>query len=82
MNNRFSLSGKTILVTGASSGIGRSIAIACAEAGARLILNGRNQLRLQSTLEALIGEGHETIQADLTDAEQRTWSNHCHKWMA
>lgn len=72
MNNRFSLSGKTILVTGASSGIGRSIAIACAEAGARLILNGRNQLRLQSTLEALIGEGHETIQADLTDAEQRT----------
>lgn len=73
MNNRFSLSGKTILVTGASSGIGRAIAIACAEAGARLILNGRNQLRLQSTLESLAGEGHEAIQADLTDAEQRTY---------
>ena len=73
MNNRFSLSEKTILVTGASSGIGRAIAIACAEAGARLILNGRNQLRLQSTLELLAGEGHEAIQADLTDAEQRTY---------
>lgn len=73
MNNRFSLSGKTILVTGASSGIGRAIAIACAEAGARLILNGRNQVRLQSTLESLAGEGHEAIQADLTDAEQRTY---------
>ena len=73
MNNRFSLFGKTILVTGASSGIGRAIAIACAEAGARLILNGRNQLRLQSTLESLAGEGHEAIQADLTDAEQRTY---------
>lgn len=73
MNNRFSLFGKTILVTGASSGIGRAIAIACAEAGARLILNGRNQVRLQSTLESLAGESHEAIQADLTDAEQRTY---------
>ena len=73
MNNRFSLSGKTILITGASSGIGCAIAIACAEAGARLILNGRNQVRLQSTLESLAGEGHEAIQADLTDAEQRTY---------
>lgn len=71
--DKFSLSGKTILVTGASSGIGRAIAIACSQAGARVILNGRNQLRLQATMEALSGEGHEAVQADLTDAEQRTF---------
>ncbi len=70
---KFSLNGKTILVTGASSGIGRAIAIACSQAGARVILNGRNQLRLQATMEALSGEGHEAEQADLTDAEQRTF---------
>lgn len=71
--DKFSLSGKTILVTGASSGIGRAIAIACSQAGARVILNGRNQSRLQATMEALSGEGHEAVQADLTDAEQRTF---------
>lgn len=71
--DKFSLSGKTILITGASSGIGRAIAIACAKAGARVILNGRNQLRLQATLEALAGDGHEAVQADLTDAEQRSF---------
>lgn len=70
---KFSLNGKTILVTGASSGIGRAIAIACSQQGARVILNGRNQLRLQATLETLSGEGHEAVQADLTNAEQRTF---------
>lgn len=72
MNNSFSLQGKTILVTGASSGIGRAIAIACAEAGASVVLNGRNQERLQATLEALSGDGHLVIAADLTIAEQRS----------
>ena len=67
----FSLAGKTILVTGASSGIGRAIAIASAQAGASVVLNGRNQERLQSTLEALTGEGHIVIPADLTVTEQR-----------
>ncbi len=71
MNNSFSLQGKTILVTGASSGIGRAIAIACAEAGAAVVLNGRNQERLQATLEALSGEGHQIIAADLVDTAQR-----------
>lgn len=71
--DKFSLAGKTILVTGASSGIGRAIAIACAEQGANVILNGRNQERLQATLETLSGEGHEAVQADLTNAEQRTF---------
>lgn len=71
MNNSFSLQGKTILVTGASSGIGRAIAIACAEAGASVVLNGRNQQRLQATLEALTGDGHLVIAVDLTDSKQR-----------
>ena len=72
MNNPFSLSGKTILVTGASSGIGRGIAIACAGMGAQLILTGRNITRLQETLTSLEGEGHSYIAADLTDAKERT----------
>lgn len=69
--DKFSLAGKTILVTGASSGIGRAIAIACAEASATVVLNGRNQERLHATLEALAGEGHQVIAADLVDATQR-----------
>ena len=72
MNNPFSLSGKTILVTGASSGIGRGIAIACAGMGAQLILTGRNITRLQETLTSLEGEGHSYIAADLTNAQERT----------
>ena len=71
MNNPFSLSGKTILVTGASSGIGRGIAIVCAGMGAQLILTGRNITRLQETLTSLEGEGHSYIAADLTDAKER-----------
>ena len=72
MNNPFSLSGKTILVTGASSGIGRGIAVACAGMGAQLILTGRSITRLQETLSALEGEGHSYIAADLTNAQERT----------
>ena len=70
--DKFSLAGKTILVTGASSGIGRAIAIACAQAGATVVLNGRNQERLQATLDALAGDGHQVVAADLTIAEQRS----------
>lgn len=72
MNNSFSLQGKTILVTGASSGIGRAIAIACAETGASLVLNGRNVARLNETLSQLSGDGHIVVPADLTIAEQRS----------
>lgn len=67
--NPFSLSGKRILVTGASSGIGRSIAIACAKMGALLIITGRNDIRLSETLEMLPGEGHMAVQADITITE-------------
>ncbi len=71
MNNPFSLAGKTILITGASAGIGRGIAIACAGMGAQVILSARNTVRLQETLSALEGEGHCYLAADLTDTEQR-----------
>ena len=69
--DKFSLSGKTILVTGASSGIGRGIAIACAEQGACVVLTGRNEARLKETLSQMSGDGHIIIPADLTDEKQR-----------
>lgn len=66
MYNPFSLEGKTILVTGASSGIGRSTAIECAKMGAKVILTARNEERLKLTLTELEGDGHQYIVADLT----------------
>ncbi len=72
MTNPFSLSGKTILVTGASAGIGRGIAIACANMGAQLVITGRNRERLQDTLSLLEGDNHSIIIADLTNEKERT----------
>lgn len=63
--NPFSLEGKTILVTGASSGIGRATAIECSKLGARLVITGRNEERLAETFAQLEGEGHMQIVADL-----------------
>jgi NAD(P)-dependent dehydrogenase (short-subunit alcohol dehydrogenase family) len=51
--NPFTLEGKTILVTGASSGIGRSAAIECSKAGAKVILTARNEERLRETFSLL-----------------------------
>lgn len=65
----FSLDGKRILVTGASSGIGRQIAISCAQAGAELVISGRNSERLEATLAALEGDGHKLVLADLDRQE-------------
>lgn len=63
------MEGKTLLVTGASSGIGRCVAVECAKMGARLVINGRNQERLNQTLGLLEGTVHQAIVADLTDHE-------------
>jgi NAD(P)-dependent dehydrogenase (short-subunit alcohol dehydrogenase family) len=71
MNNPFTLSGKTILVTGASAGIGRGIAVACAGMGAQVILTARNIERLQETLSQLKGDGHSYIAADITNEAER-----------
>lgn len=62
----FSLAGKRVLVTGASSGIGRQIAISCAQMGATVVISGRNAQRLDETARALQGDGHLSIVADLT----------------
>ena len=63
--NPFSLEGKTILVTGSSSGIGQAVAIECSKLGAKVIVTGRNEERLQETFNQLEGEGHSQIIADL-----------------
>lgn len=71
MDTPFTLNGKSILVTGASAGIGRGIAFACAKMGATVIITGRNLTRLQETLTNMQGNGHIILQADLTDSVQR-----------
>ena len=67
--NPFSLAGKTILVTGASSGIGRGIAVTCSKMGATIILNGRNLTNLKATLAQLEEGNHQIIAADLTSSD-------------
>jgi NAD(P)-dependent dehydrogenase (short-subunit alcohol dehydrogenase family) len=66
MYNPFSLENKTILVTGASSGIGRAIAIECAKMGAKVVVTGRNETRLQETHSLLEGDQPDYIVADLS----------------
>lgn len=61
MYNPFSLEGKTVLVTGASSGIGRATAIECSKLGATLVLTGRNENALQETKELLSDSNKEHL---------------------
>ena len=68
--NPFSLEGRTVLVTGASSGIGRTTAIECSQMGANVIITGRDQTRLDEVFRELEGEGHQAVIADLTQEEQ------------
>jgi NAD(P)-dependent dehydrogenase (short-subunit alcohol dehydrogenase family) len=67
--NPFSLEGKTIMVTGASSGIGRGIAITCSKMGAKVIINGRNITKLQETCSLMVDDSATIVSGDLTDAE-------------
>ncbi len=66
--NPFSLQGKTILVTGASSGIGRAAAIECSKMGATVIAVGRNEDRLKETLSKIETENSSFYVCDLTDS--------------
>lgn len=68
MYNPFTLKDKTILVTGASSGIGRATAIECSRLGANVILSARDVSRLEDTLTALDGmkSNHSIFPADIT----------------
>ncbi len=70
MYNPYSLEGKTVLVTGASSGIGRSTAIECSKLGAKVVVTARNEERLKETLAALEGEGHRMICFDLAESSK------------
>lgn len=65
--NPFSLEGKTILVTGASSGIGAKTAIDCSKIGASVVITARNEERLKQTFDSLEGAGHKMIVADLNN---------------
>lgn len=71
MNTPFSIENKTILVTGATSGVGRATAITCAGLGANVVLTGRNVSRLEETLSMMSDVcKHLIIPADLTDEAQ------------
>lgn len=65
----YSLEGRNVLVVGASSGIGRACAILASQMGARLVLSGRDEVRLQDTLSALEGDGHLVRHLDLADLD-------------
>jgi len=69
MNNPFATKNKRILVTGASSGVGKIISGKLSKQGASLIITGRDETRLRDTLISLEGENHQLILADLTKKE-------------
>ena len=69
IQQQFSLDGKTILVTGASSGIGRQTAISISAMGGKVIATGRSEEKLNETMSALYGDGHMMVIADLTQEE-------------
>jgi NAD(P)-dependent dehydrogenase (short-subunit alcohol dehydrogenase family) len=67
-SNPFSLENKTILITGASSGIGRSCAVECSKAGAIVYAFGRNSKRLNETISVLKNPAmHKAVEVELTD---------------
>jgi NAD(P)-dependent dehydrogenase (short-subunit alcohol dehydrogenase family) len=68
----FHLTGRTVLVTGATAGLGRQTAISASQMGARVIVTGRNLERLEKTFSDLHGEGHLALPADLASGDDRT----------
>ena len=70
MTPSFDLTGRRALVTGGGSGLGLAIARGLAEAGARVVINGRNASRLEAAAAELARDGHavETAPFDVTDA--------------
>ena len=67
--NPFSLEGMTILVTGASSGIGKATAIQMSLQGGVCLLSGRDEGRLRETCRSLSGDGHLSLPGDLADED-------------
>jgi NAD(P)-dependent dehydrogenase (short-subunit alcohol dehydrogenase family) len=69
MQNPYQLTEKSILITGAASGIGRETALLCTELGAKVILTDLNEESLKTTYEMLKGEGHHYVAANLTNED-------------
>ena len=67
----FDLSGKTALVTGSSQGIGFALARGLAEAGASVVLNGRDTAKLNAAVSPLAGEGHSVTTVRGTPAQRK-----------
>ena len=70
--NPYSLEGKVVLVTGASSGIGKTTAIECSKMGATVVITARNETRLEETFDSLdvsFGQQHQQLIADLSNEE-------------
>jgi NAD(P)-dependent dehydrogenase (short-subunit alcohol dehydrogenase family) len=67
--NPFSLVNKKVFITGASSGIGKSVAIECAKMGADVIITGRNEHRLHETFNALAPGKHVQLVCNLDKTE-------------
>ncbi len=70
MKNIIDLNNKTILVTGASDGIGKQTSKLVSELGGRVILVGRNEEKLSNTLSELVGEGHAAYAFDLKQLDR------------
>jgi NAD(P)-dependent dehydrogenase (short-subunit alcohol dehydrogenase family) len=69
MESPFDLKGKSVLITGASSGLGRATAILASRLGARVLLVARNLTRLRETYAALDGQGHAMLSMDLFETD-------------
>lgn len=67
MYNPMNLTGRSVLVTGASSGIGRACAVTLSKLGARVVLSARREDELNETLTMLEGSGHSIYVCDLSD---------------
>lgn len=69
MSSPFVIEGKSILVTGAASGIGRATALLCAQMGANVVITDLNAEALEATFKSLEGGGHQMVVANLTKEE-------------
>ena len=67
MNSPFVVEGKSILVTGAASGIGKATALLCARMGAVVTVTDLNEDQLKATFDSLEGDGHQMVVSNLTD---------------
>lgn len=67
MGSPFVVEGKSILVTGAASGIGRATALLCAKMGSKVTITDLNEKQLKATFDSMDGNGHQMIVANLTD---------------